>query len=163
FVVLPGGDLEVGTTTTPIAANVMANIIIANQAINPSIDPNQFGTGLIGLGTVHMAGVAKTPFVLLGTEPRAGATKLTLSQVPTGWRPGDQLFVPDTQQYYSNAGNGLVPQWEMATIASISGTTITLTRALHYDHLGARDTDGTLRFLPQVVNMSRNVMIASQN
>jgi PKD repeat protein len=163
FVVMPGGDLEVGTVAAPIAANVMANIVIANQAINSAMDPSQFGTGLIGLGTVHMAGAAKTPFVLLAAELHAGSTTLSLSQVPTGWQVGDQLFLPDTQQYYTNPGNGYVPQWEMATIAKISGTTITLTSPLLYNHLGAHDTDGTLRFLPNVVDLSRNVMISSQD
>jgi hypothetical protein len=163
FVVMPGGDLEVGTVAAPIAANVMANIVIANQAINTATDPSQFGAGLIGLGTVHMAGAAKTPFVTLASEPHLGNRTLSLSQVPTGWRVGDELFIPDTQQYYTNPGNGLVPEWEMATIRSISGTTVTLTSPLHFNHLGARDADGTLHFLPDVVNMSRNVMIGSQN
>jgi PKD repeat protein len=163
FIVLPGGDLEVGTVAAPIAPNVMANIIIADQAINTAIDPNQFGTGLIGLGTVHMAGAAKTPFITLAAEPHAGDTSLSLSQAPVGWEVGDQLFLPDTQQYYTNPGNGMVPQWEMVNIAAISGTTVRLTSPLHFNHLGARDADGTLHFLPDAVNMSRNIMIASQN
>ena len=58
-----------------------------------------------------------------------------------------------------------MPQWEFPTIASISsnGLTVTLTSPLQYNHLGARDINGNLTFLPQVANETRNVVIASQN
>src|SRR5262249_48648835 len=37
------------------------------------------------------------------------------------------------------------------------------TSPLQYDHLGARDGDGNLTFLPQVANETRNVVVRSQN
>ncbi len=51
----------------------------------------------------------------------------------------------------------------MATIAAIHGTTVTLTSPLQNNHLGARDASGTLVYLPQVVDMTRNLLVASQN
>jgi len=40
---------------------------------------------------------------------------------------------------------------------------LTLTSALQYDHLGARDLDGVLDFLPHVGNLTRNVVIRSES
>jgi hypothetical protein len=40
---------------------------------------------------------------------------------------------------------------------------LTLSAALAYDHLGARDGNGILDYLPQVADETRNVVIASQN
>src|SRR5690606_28293917 len=55
------------------------------------------------------------------------------------------------------------PNDEIRTIKSISGNTVTLDRALSYSHLGARDGDGVLQYVPYVVNLSRNVSLRSEN
>src|SRR5205823_4829092 len=46
---------------------------------------------------------------------------------------------------------------------SADGLTITLTAALQYNHLGARDAGGVLNYLPQVMDMTRNVTLRSQS
>src|SRR5262249_21370158 len=46
---------------------------------------------------------------------------------------------------------------------SPDGTILTLTAPLQYDHLGARDGNGVLDFLPHVGDLTRNVVIHSQN
>ena len=46
---------------------------------------------------------------------------------------------------------------------SADGKTLTLTSALQYDHLGARDLNNVLNFLPHVGNLTRNVIIRSEN
>ena len=53
----------------------------------------------------------------------------------------------------------------MVQIQSISanGTVLTLTAPLQYDHLGARDGNGVLDYLPQVGDLTRNIEIHSQN
>ena len=43
------GTLEVGTAAKPVASNVTAEIIIADEAIDRTIDPAQIGTGIEGL------------------------------------------------------------------------------------------------------------------
>ena len=113
----------------------------ANQTINTTFDPSQYGDSLIGLGNVTIYGAAKTPFVQLAVAPQAGATTLYLAQPVTGWQAGDELFLPDTTQlnYNDDPANGnYVPEQETATIASISpnGLVVTLTSALQYSHLG---------------------------
>jgi hypothetical protein len=168
YLVLPGGTLNVGTQASPVPASVTATIVTANQAINTTFDPSQYGDSLIALGNVTIYGAAKTPFVQLAVAPQAGATTLYLAQPATGWVAGDVLFLPDTRQLDGGndpASGGYVPQQETATIASISpnGLVVTLTSALQYTHAGQTDSKGNLTFLPQVVDETRNVVIRSQS
>jgi hypothetical protein len=164
FLVLQGGSLVVGTSANPIASNVQCTIELGNQAFNNSIDPNHFGNGLIALGNVTMYGAVKTPYVTLAQEAHAGDTVLHLASPVTGWQPGDDPILPDTQQLpYGRDRTGFQPTWERVTIKSISadGLTVYLTAPLKYDHLGVRDAAGVLQYLPQVVNDSRNIMLQS--
>src|SRR5262249_3532647 len=62
LVVLQGGELDIGTQANPVASNVTAQVVFANQALNTTLDPAQYGNGLIGLGTVNMYGTAKSPY-----------------------------------------------------------------------------------------------------
>lgn len=167
LMVLEGGTLEVGTAAQPIAANVTAEIIIASQAINTAFDPQQYGTSLLGWGTVTMHGAARSAsFVRLAAEPQVGHTTLTLSEAAVGWKPGDRLFLPDSRQLRdSERGASYVPQWEEPVIQSISadGKTITLTAGLKFNHPGSRNANGTIEFLPHVGNLSRNVVLRSEN
>jgi len=165
------GVLEVGTAANPVAAGLLAEIVIANSPLGGSVaDIDQYGTGIVVLGKVTMHGSVKTPtFVRLATEPRAGHTTLTLSEPVSGWRAGDRIVLPDTRHIKESEVTGggwvnAVNQWEERTLQAISadGKTLTLTSALQYDHLGARDLNGVLDFLPHVGNLTRNVVIRSE-
>jgi hypothetical protein len=173
FMVKDGGVLEVGTSAAPVPAGITAEIIIANKPLDTNFDPEQFGTGLIGFGRVYMHGAIKSPtFVRLATEPMAGQNTLNLSEVPAGWAVGDRVLIPDTRQLkyaeYSNLANfaqawNAQAQWEERTISAISGSQVTLSQALTYNHKGGRAIDGTLDFLPHVGNLSRTVVVRSEN
>lgn len=165
IVVLEGATLEIGTEAHPISANVEAEVVIANQKLNTSSDPGQFGTGLIGLGTVRIHGAVKQPtFIRLAAEPHAGDSKLTLETNVSGWTAGDKLVLPDTRQLRENErAENYAPQWEELKIADISGKTITLAAPLAFDHRGAHTPEGALEFLPHVGNVSRNVVFRSEN
>jgi PKD repeat protein len=167
LLVLQGGELQIGTAANPVASNVTAQVVIADQAINTTLDPAQYGNGLIALGKVTMYGAAKNQtFVELATEPKAGDTTLTLKQPVTGWKAGDELVLPDSRQLtWSQAFANYVPEWEQLNIASISpdGTVITLTKPLQFNHPGARDAAGVLDFLPHVADRSSNLEVRSQN
>jgi PKD repeat protein len=167
FLVLQGGTLTIGTPEQPVAPTVKAEVIFANQAINYGQDPNQYGTGFIGLGKVTIHGAAlSTTFVRLAAEPRAGDTTLQLSEAVTGWQPGDRILLPDTRQLnWNERGVNYVPQWEDLTLGSVSpdGKTLFLTRPLQFDHFGARDASGTLQYLPHVTNLTRNVVLRSES
>ena len=171
FLVLAGGTLQVGTAATPVAPNVTANIVIVDQAINTSVDPAQYGNSLIALGNVTMHGAVKgSTFVRLAAEPQAGNTTLTLQAPVSGWRVGDTLFLPDSRQLkwgeWNGYGGTYVPNWEYPTIAAVSGDgrTITLTAPLAYAHPGSHLVPGDVPdFLPHVANLSRNVVVRSEN
>jgi hypothetical protein len=166
------GVLEVGTMAAPIAVNVTAEIVIADSPLGGSVpDPDQFGTGINVFGKVSMHGSVRTPtFLRLSTEPRAGHTTLTLSAPVSGWKIGDRLVLPDTRHLKESEVTGggwvnAVNQWEERTVQAISadGMTVTLNSPLQYDHSGARDLNGVLDFLPHVGNLTRNVVIRSEN
>lgn len=166
FLVLQGGSLVVGTAANPIAANVHANIDIANLPLNPTTDPNQFGDGLIGLGNVTMHGATMVPYATLSQEAHAGDTVLHFATPVTGWQVGQDILLPDTRQLpYMYQNYTYTSEIEDMVIQSISadGLTVTLTAPLKYDHLGAHDANGVLDYLPQVMNNNRNIMISSQS
>jgi hypothetical protein len=161
FLVLEGGYLEVGTPDRPVAANVKAEIVIADKPIDTDMDPEQYGTGLLGMGKVTMHGATKdATFARLAVEPAPGDTTLTLSQPVTGWQPGDRLVLPPTggtSLFYDPRSD------EELTVASVSGNVVTLAAPLQGVHQGARDAAGNLDFLPHVGDLTRNVLIRSEN
>ena len=57
------------------------------------------------------------------------------------------------------------PRYEERTIQSVSTDKlqVSLTEPVVYDHRGARDGAGQLDFLPHVANLSRNVLLMSEN
>ena len=163
--VFENGSLEVGTSAKPVAPGVTAEIVIADQLIDPVIDPGQLGNGIIALGKVTMHGAVKAPtFLRVAREPLAGQVTLTFGQAVSGWKAGDELVIPDTRQLRDNErGANYTARDEKVLVASISGAQVTLTAPLAFDHKGARTPGGTLEFLPHVGNVSRNVVVRSEN
>lgn len=161
----PDGALLIGSATQPVPASVTAEIVIANRA---PTDTKQFGTGLTVLGKITLHGAIKRPtFVRVSSEPRSGQNTLTLESAVSGWLPGDRLFLPDTRHMtWEDIANWApkASQREELTLTSVSsdGRTLTLSRALQFNHLGARDGNGQLDFLPHVGNLSRNVIVRSE-
>lgn len=163
--VLESGRLEIGTPQAPVAASVDAELVIADQPVDTTRDPEQWTVGLIGLGTIRMHGATKTPtFSRAAAEPLSGHTTLPLEEPVFGWNVGDTIVIPDTRQLRQNErGRSYSPQWEALTAAAISGASITLSTPLAFNHRGARDGEGTLELLPHVGNLSRNVVVRSEN
>ncbi|MFQ5963713.1 MAG: LamG-like jellyroll fold domain-containing protein [Candidatus Scalinduaceae bacterium] len=111
-----------------------------------------------------MHGALRTPtFVRLSTEPKAGDTTLILEKAASGWQSGDRIILPGTRQGSASSTATFFKEWEELTVQAISGQTITLTTPLAFDHLGARDGDDILEFLPHVGNLTRNITIRSEN
>lgn len=169
MMVMPEGSLIVGNATSPIVAR--SEIIMADRPLQtgtvaaPGIDSRQYGNGLIGFGTITMHGRQKSPtFVRLAVEPQAGATSLRLVEPVNGWVAGDQLVLPDTRRIDPEKQDTPYAIDEV-TLQSVSadGKVLTLTSPLQYTHPGARNGDGVLEFLPHVNNVTRNVMVESQN
>ena len=165
LMVLEDGVLEIGTPHRPIAPHVTAELVIVDYPIDTEIDPGQVGTGLVGLGEVTMHGTPKMPtFVRVSREPLAGQATLAFEEAVTGWRVGDQLVIPDTRQLRTSEwGSRYESQAETPRIAALSATEVTLTAPLTYDHRGARNAEDQIEFLPHVGNLSRNVIVRSEN
>ncbi len=167
--VMPSGMLRIGSVARPVAANVKAEIVIADQPLNLAVDPQQYGTGLIVLGMldVHGAGMNQT-WNRLATELHAGDSSLLVDGDVSGWRAGDTLVIPDSRQYQTTdfdkfLADQVPGQWEEVTISRIVGNRVYLTAPLKYDHLGARNSSGGLELLPHVAELNRNVIIRSEN
>ena len=160
-----GGYLEIGSAAKPIAASATAEVIIADQKIDRKLDPAELGAGIESLGKISMHGAVKTPtFIRLSVEPLAGQTTLTTEQPVASWKAGDRIVIPDTRQLRdSQRGENYQPQDEKLVIAAVDGNRITLAAALKFDHKGARNGDDKLEFLPHIGNLSRNVIVRSEN
>jgi hypothetical protein len=154
---LPGSRLEGGTPQAPLD-NVQ--IIGRNGPLNRSSDPEEFGRGLVWFGSVRLHGLPKTPFARVTEEPRAGQGQIFAPT--TGWRSGDRIVVPGTNQPAPES-TPFRPQFETRQVVVASNDVVTIQPALAFDHLGARDLDGTLRFLPHVGNLTRSIRIRSEN
>ena len=165
IMVLEESHLEIGTFAKPISSNVTAEIVIADQSIDPMQDPGQVGNGIVGLGTVTMHGAIKSPtFLRVSREPLKGQTEIELEQPVVGWTTGDYVVIPDTRQLREvEGGNSYVPQTEKVQIASVSGAVIRLVTPLQYDHRGTRGSPSEQEFLPHVGNLNRNVIVRSEN
>ena len=112
-----------------------------------------------------MHGSVKTPtFVRLAKEPMAGNTTLVFAEPISGWKAGDHIVIPDTRQLRSNErGANYEPQDENVQITQVSMNQVMLSSPLRHDHRGARNGAGMLEFLPHVGNVTRNVVIRSEN
>lgn len=165
LLVMSDGALETGTPAKPVDAHVSAEIVIADQRVDTTVDPAQVGNGISGLGRITMHGAVKTPtFTRLAREARAGQTMLTLEQPVPSWRAGDHIVIPDTRQVRENErGSNYRSRDEKIAIASVSGAQIVLTSPLEHDHSGVRNDEGQVEFLPHVGNVSRNVRVRSEN
>lgn len=169
--ILPLGTLEVGTRAAPVTAR--AELLVTDTALDllddsvGVFDPRQFGTGLLSVdGTLTVAGQPKTTWVRVAAVPTRGDTRLQLAAPVSGWHPGDRLVLPDSRHIPSSQpASTYVDQGEEATVQAVSadGLSVTLAAPLAFTHPGARDGDDVLEFLPHVGNLTRSIIIRSQN
>ena len=176
LMVMAMGYLEIGTEANPVQGTATAELVIADKPLDAMMDPEQFGTALIVIGKIRIHGALRTPtFVRLAQEPKAGTNILfTASPVgqqpgdpqapPGAWQPGDLVILPDTRRLTLAERQNYVPQLETLPIAQIlGGNQVVLAGTLKFDHHGARNGDGVLEYLPHAANMTRNVIVRSEN
>jgi hypothetical protein len=157
--------LEIGTLAQPMEADAQAIIVFKDRAFDHSLDPAQYGNGLIVFGNLDIHGSPHpSPFVRLADEALAGDSMLNLESPAIGWKIGDELMLPDTRQTDPRPSRGFVSQSERATVTAISGDgkTISITPIQH-SHRGARNGDNQIEYLPHLGNTSRNVILRSEN
>jgi hypothetical protein len=161
--VMPGGVLDLDTPKR--CEIVFRDVPLRTGTVQqPGHDPMQIGNGLLVFGTFRVRGrpLAKS-FTHLGAEALAGATTIQFA-VPAGWQVGDEILIPDSRQIVST-GQSLVPirRESPARIAAINGDVVTLDKPLDFEHLAARTPEGAVWAMPYVLNLTRNVVIRSEN
>jgi hypothetical protein len=158
LIVLPGGVLDIGTEADPVARRV--ELIIRDVPIDTSRDPFQWGNGLLNFGRQTRVGTIKTSRVDVKTGLPAGQTQITLPETPNGWQVGDEVLIPDT---LPQASNRYPAREAKVTIAALSGTSLTLSKALDFAHPPIIDPHGVAYLYPCVYNLTRNLEIRSEN
>ena len=165
MVVAPSGKLEIGTEDNPIQDGVDAQIIIANNGdIDVSWDPTLLSRGVISHGEVEIHGAEKTAYLKVADAPMAGDKQIVLSETPDNWQVGDTIVLTGTHKqgwHYSRATGKkefAESQDEEVTITAINGNTLTIDRALSFDHDVPRDD-----LAAYVANTTRNITFSSED
>ena len=158
LLILVGGRWDCGTEADPVLRKV--EIIIRDVPIDFDQDPFQWSNGIVNFGTQTRVGraMART-WTVLAQDVQAGATTLTTEdEVSAGWSVGDELLLPDMKP--PSAG----PRRESpVTIAAITGNTITLSKPLDFAHESVSRPDGAVIVRPRVANLTRNIVLRSEN
>jgi hypothetical protein len=133
------GHLEIGTRAAPLTTKATVEF----RRISPTLHWSAIEVGLVVCGDFSVWGQPTTSWTRLATNPRRGATTLTLAQPATNWRVGDTLLVPgvigpDTtltaaQQAAADPDPLFREQHELRQIVALSGATITLSAPLTHD------------------------------
>ncbi len=146
----PGSVVQIGTAEQPVAADVTATIVFAdNGPIDIANDPHQLGRGAVLHGAVEIHGAEKTSWTTLTDGARAGDVQLIFSEAPAGWQVGDALVMASTDG---------IDQDEDVRVTAIDGATVSIDRALDHDHVSPRDD-----LQVHVANLTRNVTFMSEN
>ncbi|MEO1271548.1 MAG: G8 domain-containing protein, partial [Myxococcota bacterium] len=143
------GELNIGTADNPIPEGRTARITIIDAG-DLNLMSDQWEKGLLLMGKTVAYGAAKTAWSQVTANPARGATTINLQQAPSDWRVGDRIVIAGTDPVDPTSD-------EVAVIASISGSEITLSQPLSRDHLSPAPD-----LLIHVANLSRNVLIESE-
>ena len=158
LVILPGGKLDVGSQADPIPCNRKVTFIVRDVPIDTARDPYQWGNGLVNFGHQTRVGCSKTAWVEAVGGIASGSSTVTLASPPSGWQVGDELLIPDT------ASPAPAPRREArVTIAALDGASITFSKSLDFAHDAIADPNGVVVLRPRVANLTRNIVIRSEN
>eukprot|EP00004_Rigifila_ramosa_P012202 TRINITY_DN262_c0_g1_i1.p1 TRINITY_DN262_c0_g1~~TRINITY_DN262_c0_g1_i1.p1 ORF type:complete len:1255 (+),score=271.83 TRINITY_DN262_c0_g1_i1:3-3767(+) len=135
--VSPTGGLHLGSATCPLTSGKIIITIHGNRTLSNTIgieptDSGSFGTKGLAFcsgSVVEMHGsTTGLTWTVLAATAQAGATQLTLRDVPTGWHTGDQIVITTTDFQGVYAPD----QTEYHTIVATSGNTLTIANPLRY-------------------------------
>ena len=152
LIVTDDAKLEIGSAKAPIKAQHSATLYFADRGPRDRRgDPLDLGGGLIATGSVSIVGAACDGVGVSKSALTRGKTALQLRKPATGWRAGDRLLFASTRHDTNED--------EVVPIAAVSDdkTTITLAKALRFDHV--LDADHPM----PIGNLTRNVRIVSKN
>lgn len=171
---ISGSAIEIGSSTHPIQAGVVAEILIdtTGGAIDKVADPTLLGRGVLTHGRVDVHGAVKTSRVTSVADIVAGQTQLTLSEMGEGWRVGDQILIPGTYTDRTlspsayNAADATNSRFhdDVVTIAAINGNTVTLASGTTWAHTRPEgETFDADELNLYVINLTRNIVVRSSD
>ena len=153
YVMVRGGRLQIGTAAEPFLGQ--ATITLTGQGTGDLPGTAGFGSKVLGVmgGTLEMHGssVPKS-WTSLGADAAVGDKGIVLAVAPN-WQAGDRIAIatssPDQNEY------------DVATVQSVSGKTVTLAEALKYKHMGTVRRVGTIDVdvRAEVALLSRNIVV----
>ena len=167
-VVIVDGTLEITGDVTVATLHARAGSTLRMRpgskitiSDTPPCDAEQYGTGLVLEGRVEIAGTAKTPWTRLTDELQAGATSFSVVDT-SGWRAGDRLVVADTREFGpALQGKPFAP--EVVTITGVSGKSVSFSPALTHEYPCRRNNSSVCEAFGPVGNLTRDIVIRSQN
>lgn len=146
------GHLVIGTANAPIANDVTAKIIFADDgAIDKSWDPNLLSRGALLHGKTTIYGEEKLAFAAVAEFPKQGDTSVTLKEAPTGWEVGDIIVIAGTDPKNPESD-------EKVQITSIDGNVVGFDTPLALDHVAPLSD-----LEVHVANLTRNILFTSEN
>lgn len=130
--------------------------------------PTDVGLWVMGEGQLNLQGEKKTSWTYSNGVNR-GARTLIVDEAD-GWKVGDVVMIVPTRtpnnvlewdERIAEPVDAFAKEFEERTITAISGKTITLDRALDYDHANVVASEKTFR--PEVANLTRSFVIEGEN
>lgn len=175
------GSFKIATRSVPLPEGTTSTWTFSNRFYNTSsvaptnldftgTDPMLMGRGLLAHGEVRTYGAVKTAHakVLAGTHPLTDDTTLTLATAPTNWQIGDEIAVTGVHPDINSATNSVISSTEYVTITNVSGSVVTFTPALAFDHKNA-NTDASFpsadddALTCSIANLSRNIVFQTED
>lgn len=147
----------------PFSSSIIHTLGFVNidetKFVGGGMDPIDSDVGLwvMGNGLLDIFGSPKIAWTRLSGSANQGATIITLQSVPYGWQVGDEISIVPSQ--HPSVGNASWNGFDVRTITSISGTTISLNSPLTYPHPSATDPFNGTVYTAEVLNLTRNVKI----
>lgn len=147
--------LSIGSAANPHTRRAT----IALTGTNPFENIMGMGTKFLGAmgGTLEFFGQPKRSWTRLAASVSAGATAITLADALDGWQVGDEIAIAPSDFDALAA--------EKRTIIAINGQTVTLNRALDFEHWGAAPQaygNKMLDMRAEVGNLTRNILVMSE-
>lgn len=151
------------TVDSPVV-DVSVEIVIRDEPLGVSVDPEQFGHGIVGLGTVRMHGrpitetfVKTNERIQRGNQLASGESKIN------DWGVGDTILTPDSRQLpYGSRTDLSLDQYESAQIVSVKGDQLNVSQPFEFEHRGATDSHGEIAANIYLANLSPNIVIRSE-
>lgn len=174
--VLPGGFYDACPAGGLSPENTFTQTI-RNAPIDTAEDPFQWGHGLVNNGKWALCGAPMLEWSPVQNGLSRGMTTAVLDREPVGWRVGQKLVFPDTDQLPQGISDQTPnkPKREPEiVITAVAGKTVTWSPALTFDHPSIMTPDmidpvtgatipGQELLTPRVANISRNVIVQSES